>query len=156
MEQATEILSLGHYNVDQVVDTVTLDYEARHKRRFVLDTDQGDKVLLDLPKAQLLQDGDGLRLQSGAGVIQVVAAAESLIEIRARDTHHMVRLAWHLGNRHLPAMIGPDSISIRADHVIEKMLLGLGADLKQVEAPFSPERGAYHDHGDGNGGHDHD
>ena len=76
-------------------------------------------------------------------LIEVVAAAEPLIEIRGADPLHLVRVAWHLGNRHLPTQIMPKGLRIRRDHVIEAMVKGLGARIIEIEAPFDPEGGAY-------------
>src|SRR5207244_9653834 len=92
---------------------------------------------------------------------EVVAAPEPLIEIRGADPQHLVRIAWHLGNRHLPTQIVGKGLRIRRDHVIEAMVKGLGARVIEIEAPFDPEGGAYaaanvaHDHDDGHTGHDH-
>src|SRR4029078_2518720 len=102
-------------------------------------------------------------------LIEVVAAAEPLVEIRGADPLHLIRVAWHLGNRHLPTQIMPKGLRIRRDHVIEAMVKGLGARIIEIEAPFDPEGGAYaashtpdshaaHDHGHhhhGHGDHDH-
>jgi urease accessory protein len=109
-----------------------------------------------------LSDGDGLRLEDGR-VVLVKAAAEDLMEVTATSPHHLMRLAWHIGNRHLPAAIGADRILIRPDHVIAEMIEGLGGRVRPVRAPFEPEGGAYshghahhsdhHDHG--HDGHDH-
>jgi urease accessory protein len=104
-------------------------------------------VLLDLPKAQALADGDGLGFEDG-GWLVVRAADEDVLEIAAADPHHLARLAWHLGNRHLATEILPERLRIRYDHVIEDMLAGLGAHLTRCHAPFQPEGGAY-------GGHHH-
>jgi urease accessory protein len=97
-----------------------------------------------------LRPGDGLRLEEG-GWIAVEAAPEDLAEIAATDTAHLLRLAWHLGNRHCPAEIALDRIYVRRDHVIEQMARGLGATVTQILRPFHPEGGAYaaegHDHG---------
>ncbi|NQW08783.1 MAG: hypothetical protein HQ481_02715 [Alphaproteobacteria bacterium] len=101
--------------------------------------------------------GDGLELDDG-GWIEVRAAAEPLLEIRAAEPTRFARLAWHLGNRHIPTEIAPDAIRIRPDHVLEAMLIGLGAVVAHVVLPFQPEGGAYggQDHGGGHGhGHDH-
>ena len=73
----------------------------------------------------------------------MVAAAEPLVEIRGADPLHLVRVAWHLGNRHLPTQIMPKGLRIRRDHVIEAMVKGLGARIIEIEAPFDPEGGAY-------------
>jgi len=83
--------------------------------------------------------------------VAVVAKPEPLIEIAAEDaerTATMARLAWHLGNRHTELQIVGDKLRMRRDHVLEEMLVGLGARLTPIEAPFEPERGAYeHGHG---------
>ena len=93
----------------------------------------------------MLHGGDGLKLEEG-GFVEVKAALEDLVEIRGRDSASFARLAWHLGNRHLPAQIEPDRILIRDDHVIVDMLRGLGAEVRKVRVPFDPEGGAYGQH----------
>ena len=131
----------------EAAGTVTLYFEERHRRRIRLVTDQGEEVLLDLPKAVAMTDGDGLRLQDGRW-LKVQAAAEPVVEVSHRDPEQLARLAWHLGNRHLPTQIGRAVLRIRPDHVIEAMLEGLGANLVKVRAPFQPEGGAYSSHGE--------
>src|SRR5215472_2419571 len=146
----------GHWPEEKAVGTLTLDFDARHRRRIRLTTDRGDDVLLDLPNTVAMADGDGLQLDDGTW-LKIKAAAESLVAVRHKDPHHLVRLAWHLGNRHLPTEIRDNSLRIRPDHVIEEMLHGFGAELEKVEAPFQPEGGAYgrsHDHGHND--HDHE
>jgi urease accessory protein len=128
-------------------DVVELDYDARHRRRISMQTTSGKEFLLDLQKAVRLADGDGLALSDGSTVL-VRARPERVIDVRASDANHLVRIAWHLGNRHLPTQILGDSIRIRYDHVILEMLQGLGGDTEVHDAPFHPERGAYtHDRG---------
>src|SRR6185437_10424060 len=102
--------------------------------------------LLDLPRAGVLEEGDGIALSDGSW-LAVKAAPEALIEVTAPTPELLVRLAWHLGNRHLPAQIEAERILIRDDHVIAHMLEGLGARLRPIQAPFTPERGAYHGEG---------
>ncbi len=131
---------------------VILDFDNRHRRRIVMRTDIGLEFLLDLEKAHRLRQGDLLVLEDGRH-IEVVAAPEPLAEIRCDDLRHLVRVAWHLGNRHLPTMLDGDRLVIRRDHVIEDMVRGLGASVVPIEAPFNPEGGAYggghhHHHGD--------
>lgn len=138
---------------DRAADCITLDQHERHRRRVRMVSDGGREFLLDLPKARLLRNGEGLQLDNGE-VIEVRAKPESLYRVVGRDQRHLLTLAWQLGNRHLPAQIESDHILIRHDHVICDMLLGLGAKVEAVVAAFDPEGGAYaHDH---NHGHDHD
>jgi urease accessory protein len=138
-------------------DHVTLSYDARYRRRMALTGRHGLSFLLDLPKAVLLRGGDGLRLEDGQ-VVRVDAEPEALMEIRADGPEHLLRLAWHIGNRHLSAEIHAGHILLRHDHVIGHMLEHLGAQVREITAPFNPEGGAYgdahtaHDHG----AHDHE
>jgi urease accessory protein len=160
-----EVIEPGAWN-GPIGDRVTLDYEGRHRRRIVLTTDGGARILLDLAHSRILPGGAGLKLEDGRTVM-VVAAREMLMEVKGHDAAALLRLAWHIGNRHLAAQIGPERILIRRDPVIAAMLRGLGAHLHEIEAPFDPEGGAYggghqaHDHGHGDhdhrhpGGHDH-
>lgn len=136
--------SAGHWPIGEASLTATLDFDTRHRRRIRLAADQGEDVLLDLPKAVAMADGDGLQLEDGRW-LRVKAAAELIVEIRHRDHRQLVRLAWHLGNRHLPTEIRDQVLCIRPDHVIEQMLRGFGAELEKVQAPFQPEGGAYAD-----------
>jgi urease accessory protein len=98
------------------------------------------RFLLDLDEVVALRDGDGIMLDDGS-VVLVAGQAEPLAEIAGRTPLALVRLAWHLGNRHTDVQIVGDRIRIRRDHVLEKMLEGLGASLAPVEAPFDPESG---------------
>lgn len=142
-------------------DTVVLDFDGRHRRRLAMTGRDGLHFLLDLPEAVALADGDLLELEDGR-FVRVAAAPESLAEIEAVDLPALVRIAWHLGNRHLPTELTGDRLRIRRDHVIEDMVTGLGGVVRAIEAPFNPEGGAYghgqvhgHDHGQDHG-HDHD
>lgn len=149
MNHAHTILPAGTWPAANANDRIALDYDARHRRRFRYTADAGTDFLLDLPRATVINDGDGLQLDDGR-VIAVAAAPEALIEITAASTTELVRLAWHIGNRHLPAQLSEDRILIREDHVIVAMLHGLGATTRTVSAPFTPESGAYansHAHG---------
>jgi urease accessory protein len=139
-----------------------LDFDERHRRRVAMTGVRGLEFLLDLPEAVTLRSGDGLRLDDER-VIEVVAAPEPLAEIRAADAAALTRVAWHLGNRHLPTELLRKTLRIRRDAVIEEMVVGLGAQVVAIEAPFNPEGGAYvkaaashgHDHHD-HDHHDHD
>ena len=143
---------------EAAADTVVLDFDDRHRRRMAMTGTRGLEFLLDLETAVALRGGDALVLEDGR-LIEVVAAPEPLVEIRSPDPAHLVRVAWHLGNRHLPTQITARGLRIRRDHVIEAMVQGLGARLIEIEAPFDPEGGAYaavaETHGHGHAHHDH-
>src|SRR6201982_884044 len=132
MRNASVHRPAGHWPKEQSSGALTLDFDARHRRRIRLTTDQGEDVLLDLPKAVAMADGDALQLEDGR-LLKVVAAAEAVVEVRHKEPNQLMRLAWHLGNRHLPTEIRDQVLRIRPDHVIEDMLLGFGADLSRVQ-----------------------
>ena len=149
---------------DSPVATITLDETARHRRRMRMVSDRMENgatiaFLLDLPQARLLRHGDGLVLDDGR-VIEIRAEPEKLMEVRGRDARHLLSLAWQIGNRHLAAEITETVIRLRSDHVIRDMLIGLGASVQEIEAPFDPEGGAYGgahaSHHDADRSHDHD
>ena len=149
--RAGSVLAAGEWDAAREVDRVLLDFDHRHRRRIALRTESGRELLLDLPEAARLRDGDGLETERG--VVRVCARPERLLEIRAHGDGELSLIAWHLGNRHLPVQFSGERIRIRADHVIEDMVRLLGGHVATIEAPFDPEAGAYsagHHH------HDHD
>ncbi|HOV02899.1 MAG TPA: urease accessory protein UreE [Hyphomicrobiales bacterium] len=159
--RATEVVPAGAGTT--VADTVVLCRDDRHRRRLRMLGEKGTDFVLDLAEATVLHDGDLLLLDDGRAV-RVKAAAEHLLEVRGRDPHHLLRLAWHLGNRHVPTAIGAERLLIAYDHVLADMIVGLGGRVAAIDAPFDPEGGAYagnhghghaHDHSDdhGNGHH---
>src|SRR5947207_9275253 len=126
----------------RVIDRVVLDAIDRHRRRIVLTGEGGTKLLLDLPHATALRDGDGLVLEDGS-IVRVTGKREALIEIAASNPQQLARFAWHIGNRHTELEVVGERLRIRRDSVLEDMLRGLGAQLSLIEAPFEPEPGAY-------------
>lgn len=144
----------------EAADRVVLDYDARHRRRIAMTGKNGIAFLLDLPSPGGLHGGDALLLEDGR-LVEVVAAAEPLLEVRCADARHLARVAWHLGNRHVPTQLLGHSLRIRRDHVLANLAVQLGADVVEVDAPFDPEGGAYaatdHRHrGGGSYSHDED
>jgi urease accessory protein len=129
----------------RVIDRVVLDADDRNRRRIALTGEGGTAVLLDLPQPVQLRDGDGLVLDDGA-IVRVAGAPEALIEIAARTPLDLVRLAWHLGNRHTDVQFVGAALRIRHDHVLEEMVRGLGATVRDLEAAFDPEPGSDHGH----------
>ena len=153
MQRASSIRRAGEWNVDAAIDRVLLDADERRRRRVALTGVNGTQFLLDLPHATMLHHGDGLVLDDGA-IVCVAGQPEPLLEITATTPHHLAWLAWHIGNRHTDVQIIDDRLRIRRDHVLRDMLIGLGARVSEIEAPFDPEQGAYGGHGQGHG-HDH-
>lgn len=120
-------------------DSVTLSYEDRFLRRKVLRTNGGERFLVDLAQTTSVNTGDAFVLDGGR-LIGVVPAPEDLIEVTGSD---LIRFAWHIGNRHTPCQIAPGRLLIQRDHVLRDMLERLGATLREVVEPFTPEGGAY-------------
>ena len=152
---AGRVYAVGTWDASTAVDSVLLDHDQRHRRRILLRTEAGRDLLLDLPRAVRLRDGDGLVTDAGE-IIRVTAKPEPLAEIHAHDAACVIRIAWHLGNRHLPVQLLGDRMRIRTDHVIEAMIDGLGGHVAHVHAAFDPEAGAYAPGGQHAHSHDDD
>jgi urease accessory protein len=150
MRRLVRAARAGEWPTGEALGSLTLGVEDRNRRRGRLATDGGEPVLLDLAQPAALADGDGLGFEDG-GWLAVRAAPEDVLDVEAEDPRHLARLAWHLGNRHLPVEVLSDGrLRIAYDHVIEQMLAGLGARSARRRAPFQPEAGAYagaHRHG---------
>ena len=132
-----------------------LTYEERFLRRKVIHTDRGETLLVDLAQTTSLDHGDAFELPNGRR-IEVVAAPEALLQVSG----DLVKLAWHIGNRHTPCQIEPDRLLIQDDPVIGHMLEHLGATVSKTVEAFTPEGGAYghgrtHSHAHGKTAHDH-
>jgi urease accessory protein len=152
MHHVGGIADAGTWDRARAVDRVVLGADDRVRRRVVLTTEKGTKLLLDFAQPMMLRDGDGLVLEDGS-IVVVAGQAELLIEISAKAPLDFVRLAWHIGNRHTDIQFMDKSFRIRRDHVLEEMVKGLGALATPVEAPFDPEPAAPHGHAHH---HDHD
>ncbi len=147
LPRARAVLPAGSWQ--GAADSITLDFDARHRRRMRMTTDGGVSFLLDLAETRILEDGDGLACDNGL-TITVRAADETLLEVRCDSATELARVAYHLGNRHLSVQVLPNALRLRDDHVIADMLRQLGAQVVTVRAPFTPESGAYaqgHSHG---------
>jgi urease accessory protein len=157
---------------DAVDGVVQLPFERRQRSRLRVSIATGPlagaTVGLDLPRGLVLRGGDHVRSADGR-VLRIEAAPERLCHVVAGSRRALARIAYHLGNRHVPVELGDGWLRLEADPVLERMIEGLGATIAAVEAPFEPEAGAYghaghdhdhdHDHGHGHGhghGHDHE
>lgn len=144
--------------VRAATDKLELDFGYRTKSRLRGRLASGEEVGLFLPRGTILRGGQKLHARDGR-IVEVVAAPEELLEVRCADAFELARAAYHLGNRHVAVELGEGWLRIQADHVLEGMLVGLGAEVLPLRAPFEPEAGAYahgHQHpGDGSGARIH-
>jgi len=166
MTRAIRVTTAGHRHDRPVIDTVILDYAQRSAQKITATGVKGSVIEIDLHQPARLRTDDLLVLDDGT-LVEVVAAPEPLIEARATDIAGLSRLAWHLGDRHVPVQVLPNRLRARRDDAIESLLKSLGAKIVPIEAPFEPEGGAYamardHDHDHSHGhhspahGHHHD
>jgi urease accessory protein len=137
MKRAYVVKPVGTWLTSSAVDRVILSADDRHRRRMMLTAEDGTEFLLDLPRPTTLCPGDGLVLDDGT-VVAVAGEPEALSEIIPAAPSDLVRLAWHLGNRHAGIQIMADRLRIRSDHVLEDMVGSLGATVRSVNAPFDP------------------
>jgi urease accessory protein len=156
MARVVKIVAAGK----PVIDTVILTPEQRRAPRGAVTGVKGTRCTFDLAEPIALRMGDLLLLDDGH-LMEVVAEPEPLIEARAKDLTALARLAWHLGDRHVPVQLFANRLRVRRDAAIEALLARLGAKVVAIEAPFDPEGGAYaatthgHHHHDHHHDHDH-
>lgn len=122
--------------------TLSLPIDQRIKSRLKVTLDDGQEAGLFLPRGQVLRNGDLLQSTEGL-VIQVHAAPEKVSTVHAEDAHSLARVAYHLGNRHVPLQITATWVRYQHDYVLDQMVVGLGLDVSVENAPFEPEAGAY-------------
>ena len=146
MLRALTHLPAGHTQ-GPAFDSVILDHDQRRLRRRLLPLQGGGEVMVDFPQTVTLDHLGALQLDDGR-LVEIIAAPEHLYEVHGRDAAHLVRLAWHIGNRHTSAQLEAGRILIKRDHVLKPMLEGLGARIVDVHEPFYAEHGAYHSHAD--------
>ncbi|KKB80028.1 hypothetical protein VW35_06140 [Devosia soli] len=144
MPRAVAHLPAGH-GQGAPIDSITLAHDERRLRRKLLTGKNGTEITVDFPNTVTLDHEGALQLDDGR-VVEILAAKEALYAVVARDPAHLLRLAWHIGNRHTPAQLDADRILIKRDHVLKTMLEGLGATVTDVTEPFFAEHGAYHSH----------
>jgi urease accessory protein len=159
MPRATRVLAPAERHDRPLADTVILDYAQRNAQKITVTGVKGGVIEIALHEPARLRTDDLLLLEDG-GLVEVVAASEPLIEARTGDIAGLSRLAWHLGDRHVPVQVLPNRIRARRDAAIEALLASLGAKVMLIEAPFEPEGGAYaashgHDHAHDHHGHSH-
>ena len=164
MPRATSVQPAVQRKAGNVIDTLILPYAQRQVKQGFLFGVKGTCVELDFAEPVRLRTDDALVLDDG-GFIEIVAEPEPLIEARAADLPALARLAWHLGDRHVPVQILERRLRLKADPAIETLLQSLGAKIAEIDAPFEPEGGAYaapadehhhHDHHHHDHGHSHD
>lgn len=129
-------------------ERLVLPFELRQKSRLRTRAESGEEAALFLERGAVLRGGDRLEAEDGR-VVEVVAAPEKLLLVRAQSNRELARAAYHLGNRHIPVEVGTDMLKLEYDHVLLEMLLGLGVAATEELGPFEPEAGAY------GGGHRH-
>jgi len=130
-------------------ETLVLPFDLRCKSRLRTRLASGEEIGVFLPPGTVLRGGTRLQANDGR-IVEVVAADEPLIEVRAADALLLARAAYHLGNRHVAVQLAEEWLRLQPDHVLTQMLLGLGMRVRELQAPFEPEAGAY------SPGHQHD
>jgi urease accessory protein len=149
--------------------TLQLDWDVRQKSRFEATDSQGRALGVFLPRGTVVRGGDVLVAEDGS-MVRVIAAPQPVLVITHCPEHgtpfDLMRAAYHLGNRHVPIELQPDHLKIEPDHVLADLLHSMHLIVREDNAAFEPEGGAYgnagahahagHGHADQDHGHDHD
>jgi urease accessory protein len=157
--KATRAIPALHVDLARVIDSVILGPAQRRAFRGEQVSVKGLRFAVELAEPTHLRAGDALELADGR-LIEVVAEAEPLVEVRAGDAAALARIAFHLGDRHVPVQLFGSRIRLRRDHALESLVASLGGKCVAIEAPFDPEGGAYvgaaHAHAHDHHSHPHD
>ena len=124
------------------MDRLELPFELRQKSRQLARLASGERVGLVVARGRILRGGDVVKTVDGRD-FEIIAAPEQIAHIEADD---LTRIAYHLGNRHVPVQVGMGFLRIAQDRVLEEMVLKIGARVTHIEVAFEPEGGAYHHH----------
>lgn len=156
MLRATSVLRKAAVRAERVADTLALAYRDRSRAGVKATTAGGLALEIALDRPAVLNDGDALKLEDGR-LVQVRAAPERLLEVRAANPLRLTRLAWHLGGHHVPAEMAAEALYIPDEPALAELARGQGCSTTPVERPFQPEPEVHHHaHGDDCGcGHDH-
>jgi len=158
MPRATKVLRAGETRPAQAADTLMLDYDQRQTKQGFFFTGKGTCIEFDFAEPPALATDDALVLDDGS-LIEVVADSEALIEARIPDPIALVRLAWQLGDGHVPVQLFANRVRLRRTTEVEAMLAGIAAKITPLTAPFEPDMRAtdhaHHHHGHEHHGHDH-
>lgn len=138
----------GAYKIT-IAGQLELPFEMRQKSRFKATLASGEEVGVILPRGEILRGGDLVTTSDGR-IIEVIAQPENVLHVESASPAALAKIAYHLGNRHVPVEVGDGHLRLGDDHVLERMLEGLGAKVSRTMAPFEPEAGAY-----GGAGHHH-
>ncbi|MEZ9575562.1 urease accessory protein UreE [Vibrio sp. 10N.222.54.B12] len=130
---------------------LSLPIDSRIKSRLKVMLDDGRNAGLFLPRGHILRGGEQLSSECGL-VVEVKAAPETVSTVYCEDMLLLTRVAYHLGNRHVPLQVEAGWVRYQHDHVLDEMVEGLGAIVTTEKQPFEPEGGAY---GGRSGGHHH-
>jgi urease accessory protein len=156
MPRAVRILDPNEDRLGPITDTLLLSFDQRRMQAGMVFGEKGTAVEFDFAQPVQLRTDQVLLLEDGR-LVEVVADAEMLIEIRAADARALAHLAWTLGEHHVPAHIFANRLRIRRSPDTEALVAALGLRGSVIHAPFEPESdldtghvcGHAHDHAHG-------
>ena len=149
-------LILTHRSPQPPADSVppplrlALSADERTRMRGQRHTLCGQELLLQLDRGEPLQPGEWLSGARGGRAVQVEAAPETLLRVRAQAPLDLLQAAYHLGNRHVALELRATELRLLEDPVLADLLAHRGLLVDRLHEPICPEAGAYggaHSHG---------
>ena len=124
--------------------TLTLSSSQRRILRGKRKSDCNKEIHLQLPRVGKLNDGDILLTNHKNLFVKILAQKESLIEISSKSNLELIKVAYHLGNRHVEIEIYENILLTKSDYIIENLLKNFEVIFIKVKKKFFPEIGAFH------------
>ena len=122
---------------------LTLNSDQRRILRGKKISDCNQEVLLQLPRGGKLNDGDVLLTNYDQLFVKIIAQKEKLLEISSKSKLELIKVAYHLGNRHLEIEIYKDILLAKKNYIIEDLLKNFNVNFIEIEKKFFPETGAF-------------
>src|SRR5436190_3860981 len=114
MRRVVRVIAAGGNDRTPRIDSIIVSGDQRRLQTAHLTGVNGTLIGVMLPEPVLLRMGDALELDDGS-LVEVVVEAEPLVEVRGNDLTHLARLAWHLGDRHVPVQVMANRLRLRRD-----------------------------------------
>jgi urease accessory protein len=138
MRWATDLKLRGTWSLAAANAKVSLDHRARRRQRGALTTDNGEELVLDLPRAIPMADGDGLKCNDGTYVL-VRAKVEPCFRLASDDPAVLLRLSWAIGRRGVPIAVVDGALIVPADPAVADIAGASGAAIEAIDLAFEPD-----------------
>ena len=118
-------------------DRLLLTWEQRRWARGRFATARGREIALALPTGTRLEPGHTVCVEAD-WYLTIEAVPEPLLAISPRNREEAIRIAFEIGNRHLPLAFEADTLMVPDDAAMVRLLDRTGVPWERRFAAFNP------------------